>query len=322
MAVEFGGECVVERVGDLAAGIDAMQRFGFDCVLLDLSLPDSDGLLSVETMVARSPHCPVVVLTGLDDSAVAYEALARGAQDYLVKSALTHDVACRAVRYAVARHHTETELRDVQDRLASMHAREQIARDLHDVVIQRLFAAGLTLQAASRLIDREALAQRALTTVDEIDRAIRELRQAIFGLHALDEQELVASELAGLAKAFGDLTGFEPVVRLGALPVLSPDLRHDLAAVVREALSNVAKHAGASHASITVAVQDAALMVRVLDNGSGPPSATATEPAADERLTGQGLNNLGARAKARGGTMTFESVGGGGSELVWTVPLD
>ena len=316
-ALGANGTHRVEHVEALAAGLEAVNASAFDCVLLDLSLPDSDGLVSVETMVARSPHCPVVVLTGLDDPDVAIEAVARGAQDYLVKGTMTPEVVARAIRYAVARHSAEIELSGMQQRLQLLQEREQIARDLHDTVIQRLFASGMSLQAATRLPSRDELADRAMRVVDEIDEAIRELREAIFGLHTLDEAESLTQEVASIVDSHVDSLGFAPVVRLGDLPSVPDDIRQDLLAVVRESLANVAKHAKASTATLTIAVDGAELKLRVTDNGKAAPPAT---PAPRGR-TGHGLANMANRATAHGGSMAFEAGPNGGSELTWTVPI-
>lgn len=326
-ALTVDGDCHVERVADLSTALDSVHRGAFDCVLLDLSLPDSDGLVSVETMVARSPNCPVVVLTGLDDPDVAIEAVARGAHDYLVKNTMTPELVLRAIRYAVARHSSETELSGVKERLRSMHAREQIARDLHDTVIQRLFAAGMTLEAATRLVSRDAVVERTLGVVDEIDGAIRELRAAIFDLHIAEDDESFAREIAAIAAGHEHGLGFPPVVRLGELPDLPGALRHDVLAVVREALSNVSRHANATTATLTVHVERDRLVVRVTDNGRGPVAGTALDPgtgvhqAHEPGLEGNGLRNLSARAETHGGTMQLDRGPRGGSELSWSVPV-
>lgn len=311
--------CEVQRVADLAGALDALRLDAFDCVLLDLSLPDSEGLVSVETVVARSPQCPVVVLTGLDSPETAVEAVARGAQDYLVKNTITPELVVRAIRYAVARHSAETELRVVQSRLNDMASREQIARDLHDTVIQRLFATGMSLQVATSMSPKD-LADRATKAVDEIDDAIRELRQAIFGLHSLDESESLSRELAQIAESYRNTLGFEPVMRLAAIPDISNQLRQDLTAVVREGLSNVGRHANASAVTLSVFVEGDQLVVRVTDNGDGRNNV-ATGATKQDQLSGNGLVNMRARAEAHGGHMDFDAVSAGGSELIWTVPV-
>jgi len=316
-ALTSSGGCEVDRVVNLAAAIDATEVQAFDCVLLDLSLPDSDGLGSVETMIARSPHCPIVVLTGLDDPQTALEAVGIGAQDYLVKGTITADLVARAIRYAVARHSTETELASAQIRLDRMHAREQIARDLHDTVIQRLFATGMTLQAAASLPNRDDVVNRAVTAVDQIDAAIKELREAIFGLHSYEAGEALIAEIQTIVQDYEDSLGFEPVVRFGELPEVPPAIRQDLVAVMTEALSNVSRHAGASQVTVTLRADTGSLVLRVVDNGSHTPATDA----APDRLSGNGLRNMRDRAEAHQGTMEFRSAQPSGSELVWSVPL-
>jgi len=316
-ALTADADCIVERAADMAEAIAALEHGLFDCVLLDLSLPDSEGLVSVQTVVARSPHCPIVVLTGLDDPLIAVEAVSRGAQDYLVKNTITPELVNRAIRYAITRHSSETELREVNSRLADMNSREQIARDLHDTVIQRLFATGMALQAASNMPSRDAMAERTMQAVDQIDDAIRELRQAIFGLNSVDEDESLAYELARLADAYDDTLGFKPVVRLGEIPAVPADLHQDLLATVREALSNVAKHAGASAATISVFVEYGSLVVRITDNGGG---LTTTAHSSDG-LSGHGLGNMQSRAEAHGGSLRVDAAATGGTELTWSATL-
>lgn len=324
-ALTTQARCEVERVADLASALEAVEQGSHDCVLLDLSLPDSEGLVSVETMVARSSHCPVVVLTGLANPEVALEAVHRGAQDYLVKGNASPELVLRSIRYAVARHSVETELLSVTDRLNTMHAREQIAQDLHDTVIQRLFASGMALQAATALPTRDEIADRALLAVDEIDNAIRELRQAIFGLHSLEEAESFAVEIGKLADTYTETLGFEPDVRIADVSAVPAAIRSDALAVLREALSNVARHANASAVSVTVSTTDDALFtLRVTDNGvvsAGEAEAPETGGDVSRGLSGNGLRNLRSRAEARQGTMRFDHGRNGGSELEWSVPL-
>jgi diguanylate cyclase (GGDEF)-like protein len=95
----------------LAAGLARLAEGGIDAVLLDLSLPDSQGLDTFVKAQAQAPDVPMVVLTGLDDEAVALQAMQAGAQDYLVKGQIDRDLLSRAVRYAVERHRLQADLR-------------------------------------------------------------------------------------------------------------------------------------------------------------------------------------------------------------------
>ncbi len=108
----------IEHRSRLAHGITRLEQGGIDLVLLDFSLPDSSGLDSFETLAARHPEVPVIVLTSLDDDRLAAEAVARGAQDYLVKREVDVRLLGRALRYAMARHRAEQALRQSEERYA------------------------------------------------------------------------------------------------------------------------------------------------------------------------------------------------------------
>lgn len=312
----------VVHVGDLENALDRGSQEAFDCILLDLSLPDSEGLVPVELLSARSPQCPVVVLTGLDDPEVAIEAVQRGAQDYLIKSTITPELIERAIRYSIARHHSDTQLDWATDLIEIMNDRERIARDLHDTVIQRLFAIGMGLQAASQRDELDDLQRHSVAAVGEIDEAIRELREAIFGLNTLDENFSLATDIGRTVDAEYTVLGFTPNVRIGAIDSLPGELHYAVVAVVREALANVARHAAATVADVTIQTEDDHLVVRVVDNGKGIDIATGSTPlSGGEGQTGLGLKNLATRAVELGGSFAIEPAPAGGTCLEWTVPL-
>jgi signal transduction histidine kinase len=201
--------------------------------------------------------------------------------------------------------------------LATLEDRERIARDLHDTVIQRLFAVGLGLQATLRLVDDPAVTNRLMTAIDDLDITVRDIRAAIFELHASRlSGNSVRQQLIQLSAESARGLGFDPTVRFdGPIDIaVTESLADELFAVVREALSNVAKHAHASAAEISIDVRDSKLGVRIVDNGVG-------YDIADRR--GQGIENLTARAARLGGS--FEITGtdgvGHGTTVTWRVPL-
>lgn len=197
-----------------------------------------------------------------------------------------------------------------RSRLALLEDRDRIARDMHDHVIQRLFATGLSLQAASHLATHPTVRARVIDAVDELDRAIKDIRHAIFELHDLEAataQQAMQSVVTDLTEALG----FHPDITIeGPLDRLPPQIVSDLLAVVREALSNVARHAGADHASVRVECADE-LVVNVRDNGSGIAPGVRRS----------GLDNLADRARARGGSLEVRPITPAGTELHWRVPL-
>jgi signal transduction histidine kinase len=193
--------------------------------------------------------------------------------------------------------------------------RDRIARDLHDTVIQRLFATGMSLQGGARLVrsDPEAAIERIERAVNDLDLTVKHIRTAIFGLEQRrasaaglrDRIMLLASEAAGPL-------GFEPRVLLdGPLDsAVGDEVAVELLGTLREALSNVARHARATRVDIEVVV-DGDVRLRVLDNGVGPPG--------DDAQRGNGLRNMEARAVRLGGHLALRPGEGGGTVLEWRI---
>jgi signal transduction histidine kinase len=202
------------------------------------------------------------------------------------------------------------------ERFAVFEDRDRIARDLHDLVIQRLFATGMQLEGAARLIDQrpEEATARVHRAVDDLDGTIRELRSTIYGLQApQDGPPSLRALLLQVVDAGTEQLGFAPSLRLdGLLDTLVPQLLSDhLLAVLREALSNAARHSKASVVSVLVAVRDGQLLLEVTDDGVGIP----------EEGRRSGLANLHARAAELGGELVLNSAPGLGTQLTWRVPL-
>ena len=211
------------------------------------------------------------------------------------------------------------EARREQERLAVYEDRDRIARDLHDLVIQRLFATGMQLQGTMRspALDDDTR-DRISASVDELDETIREIRQTIFALH--EPVDGPASGLRGrllreTAQAAA-LLGFDPAVRFaGPVDSLVDQVIADhVVAALREALTNAAKHASAGHVSVLLEIAGDDVVLRVVDDGVG-----VVPDGAGRR---SGLSNLSARAQGLGGSCTVERVSAqGGTRLIWRVPL-
>ena len=178
--------------------------------------------------------------------------------------------------------------------LALFEDRERIARDLHDTVIQRLFAIGLTLQANLRLIERPAVVDRLRSLVEDLDVTVRHIRSVIFELQTArlpgnSAREAVLMLCADSARSLG----FEPVVQFEG-PIDSSMDEHvteHVLAVLQELLSNVARHAEASHVTVSLSTSDGELTLSVADDGRG---------ITDGVTGGRGMDNLRARARSHG----------------------
>ncbi|MCF2533169.1 GAF domain-containing sensor histidine kinase [Yinghuangia soli] len=194
--------------------------------------------------------------------------------------------------------------------------RDRIARDLHDVAIQRLFASGMTLQGVTRIVGRADAAEMIMKTVDDLDETIRLIRSTIFSLKARERTAgtgLRARILQLADEAVGSL-GFAPTLRLeGLLDTRVPEeLADHVMSVLREALSNTARHAQASRVEVSVEATADQVTVRVTDNGTGIPA---------ERTRSSGLANLETRAAELHGTFGVASgANGTGTALTWQVP--
>lgn len=197
--------------------------------------------------------------------------------------------------------------------LAVISDRERIARDLHDTVIQRLFATGLTLQAVSSGVSDPALTGRIGKAVDDLDQVVRDIRGTIFELRHTGGSSLQA-EVRGLVREYARVLGWTPVVRVeGPVDTAVPaQVRDHLVPVLREALSNVSRHADATAAWVRVHLGDGELLLEVADDGVGPTEGGASH---------SGLRNARGRAAGLGGTSSLARREGGGSLFSWRVPL-
>lgn len=200
------------------------------------------------------------------------------------------------------------------ERFAIFEERDRIARDLHDLVIQRLYATGMSLEGLSARLADSDNRRRISSAVDALDETIKEIRSAIFSLHsrpATAEPGLGARVLEVVDQA-GAALGFVPGLRMvGSLDGKVPaDVGEHLLATLREALSNAARHARADKVDVMVDVgEDVVLLVR--DNGVGIKHAGRRS----------GLANVAERAGLLGGTVRAGTAAGGGTELEWRVPL-
>ena len=191
---------------------------------------------------------------------------------------------------------------------------ERIARDLHDTVIQRLFALGMRLQAAERLADAP-VAERIRGAVDAIDQVIREIRETIFDLNRPDSSRPNLRQLLrGVAAESTEQLGFAPrlAFRGPVEAAVSDELAPHLVMVLREALSNVGRHAKASNVEVVLIAADGSVTMSVADDGIGMPEGLSA---------GHGMENMRTRASQLGGEFVVSGRSPSGTLLRWQVPI-
>jgi signal transduction histidine kinase len=205
------------------------------------------------------------------------------------------------------------EARAEQQRAAMLDERDRIAADLHDQVIQRLFAAGLSLQSVAMSLGTGREKDRILDTVADLDATIGQLRTTIFELHEVPRSGSggLRARLLDVASHTAKALGFDPAVRFeGPVDTVPSDVGEDLVAVLREELANVARHAGATAAAVDLVVRPGELRLTVRDDGVGVGSTVRRS----------GLANMQHRAERHGGSVDVAPRDTGGTTVRWTVP--
>jgi len=192
--------------------------------------------------------------------------------------------------------------------------RDRIARDLHDHVIQRLFAAGMDLESTQQRTHEPEVRRRLRHTVDQLDQTVKEIRTSIFDLHTTPSEGNVSlrRRVLDIIAEVCHGTELSPSVRIsGPLDTAVPsDLAEHASAVVREAVTNAIRHAQASELVVSIDAGDT-LLIEVTDNGTGIPDTAHRS----------GLCNLHKRADECNGSFTVREATGGGTRLTWTAPL-
>jgi signal transduction histidine kinase len=201
--------------------------------------------------------------------------------------------------------------REDRERLAVLEDRDRIGRELHDVVIQRLFAVGLGLQSVARVAEPPMVASRIEEAVDDLDATIKDIRRSIFALATSNATHDIQAEVSRLVERAAATLKFRPSLTFeGPIrTMVTDDLAPDLLAVLTEALSNASRHAEARAVEVLVAA-GSDVVLRVADDGRGMAADVAES----------GLRNMRERAERRGGRFTVDAREGGGTVLVWSVP--
>ncbi|MFC9926140.1 GAF domain-containing protein [Streptomyces sp. NPDC127190] len=218
-----------------------------------------------------------------------------------------------AAQAAIAMELAERRL-DAQQ-IALLEDRDRIARDLHDLAIQRLFATGMTLQSAGRFIEHPGAAERVLRAVDDLDETIKIIRSTIFGLRARADtaESGLRARVVRVAGEAAPVLGFTPSVRMEGL--VDTDVPREIAdqivAVLSEALTNIARHAHADRAEVLLSADRHEVRLRVGDNGVGIPAGGRRS----------GLRNMAERAEGLGGDLRLTAPEAGGTTLEWRAPL-
>jgi len=284
----------VLATGESAALTDALQLFDAESaeklgpVLVAALGSDSDGQRQSVLILARSAGATRYTDVDVEQSAV-----------FASRIGLTLDLL---------------KANQLREEHALFIDRERIAADLHDLVIQRLFAAGLSIQGLRRYTSDPAAHERRIAGITgELDDCIHQLRDTIYSLQAREpDKELLSGRVLRAVQEAANAGGFLPRIQLSG-PVddaVGDDVAEQLLRVLHESVSNAVRHSGSEDISILLAAQEDEVVLTVRDNGRG-----FKDP---ERVSG--LNNMKNRAERLGGRCTIDSTPGKGTSVTWTAP--
>lgn len=282
---------------DTAIGVSFTDRIPQRLENLDIGISDevSDGPALVLPLCNSDTTLGVVVV-------LRRKGAPHFSDEQLTMMSAFADQAALAWQLATVQRHTRE--------LAVLTERDRIARDLHDHVIQRLFAVGLSLQGAIPQAANTQVQQRISDSVDELQAVIQQIRSAIFDLHNNSGGTRLRQRIEAAITAFADSKLRTSVQFFGPLSVIEATLADHAEAVVREAVSNTVRHANAQNLNVTVRV-DNDLSIDIVDDGCGIPA----------EITARGVENLRQRAASVGGQFSITARPQGGTVLRWTAPL-
>ena len=296
---------------NLDAGLTILRREAFDAVLLDLKLPDSAGLETLDRVHSAVSQTPIVVLADAANEPLGREAMAKGAQEYLVKGHFDGQLLSRVIRYVRERKELEREVLET-----SMHEQQRIGQDLHDSVGQELTGLSFMSQALARKLVAESRpeAESANAIVQGVGRALQAVHDAIRGLAPVElDAHGLAAALERLVRDVRDRLQLDcQFVGGGPVPSLDAEAATHLYRIAQEALHNAAKHADAQRIVLSLRRQDDRLILQVRDDGAGIVGSSGNGK-------GMGLHIMQYRAEAIGGVLDIGLAAGGGTLVTCSV---
>jgi len=324
----------VERLSD---ALEHLSKGGWGVALLDLLLPDSRGLDTVVKVQAQAPNVPIVVLTGLDDEALAIKAMQEGAQDYLVKGQVDGNLLRRSIRYAIERKRAEEERREL-DRMKS----EFIANISHELRTPLHSIRGFTRLLLQDKVTEPEVQREFLTIVDDQSENLEKLIDNLLdasriesGRFKVQKHRLLIKDLISeVVGSFYTIASEKGITINADITEALPEVEADgerLKQVLNNLLSNAVKFSnGSSSVTVTGEAKDDELIVRVIDQGIGIPEEVRqhlferfyrAKDTARVGGTGLGLYISKQIIEAHGGRIWVESKVGEGSTFSFTLPL-
>jgi signal transduction histidine kinase len=311
------GRFSVSCAPTLAAALEQLAVGQTDAVLLDLGLPDSEGLGTLFSLRERAPETAIVVLTGAGDEELGLRALRAGAQDYLIKGETGAALLARSVLYAIERARAAAEIRRLEGQVVQAVEAEQrrLGRDLHDSLGQQLTGIQLIIGAVAKRLATRAVpeAADAGTAARLLEVAIGDVRSLARGLCPTVQGGGLGDALAALARATAATHGIACHCYCDFLGSLDDATSTDLYRIAQEAINNAVRHGKAKTALLRLAAAGGQLTLTIEDDGGGIPDPQP--PTA-----GMGISTMRYRARMIGGELTVRRAPTGGTIVACSLP--
>lgn len=317
------GNVEITHAENLEKALELTRELQYGVVLLDLHLPDSEGLVTLFRFVEETDGLTIVVLTGIDDEQLGNEAIAAGAQEYLPKSRLGDGLLSRAIRHALERAQLLARVREGHEALwqADALAQSRIAHDLHDGVNQTLTAAGVLARRLRQELGEQSntLAPLSAQLAEMLGSLQSQVNAAITGLAppALEQQGLTGA-LVQLTRQWQDALGLE--LRFDGPAKLTIPAGHvslQLYRISQEAVHNAVRHSGAKRISLALRDDSRRVLLRIDDDGCGFDPQTKMHAPSN-----LGLQSMAHRAVSLGGKLVIHSQPGRGTSIQCIIPSD
>lgn len=331
LAEAGAGQFELTCAGRLSDGLERLAEASFDVVLLDLMLPDSQGMDTLMRMHEAAKSVPIVVLTSIEDELLGVQLIRAGAQDYLVRGQVTGPLLVRSLRYATERKRTEDQLEDTVDRVRTLsqrlemvreQERTRIARELHDQLGVRLTCLKLDLARLQSLMGESVFPLEKMeekihsmngevdTTIASVQRLVAELRPGV-----LDDLGLVAA-IEWQCRDFERRSGIQCVCTASQEEIPLDRMQATAAfRICQEALTNVVRHAQATHVRVRINQADGHLLLEIKDDGIG----IFPDKLSDSKSFG--LLGMRERASGLGGQVAIAGLSDKGTAVTLRLPL-
>ncbi|MCP3924807.1 MAG: response regulator [Desulfobacterales bacterium] len=313
---------ILKCSNNLSDGLKSLIQNNIDVILLDLSLPDSDGIETFAKIKAHTPHIPVIVLTGhMDDKAIAMKALRAGAQDYLLKGQINKTMIVRSLRYAIERKRAEEFIHALTQKFIRLqeNERSKIARKLHENVAQDLSSIRLFCE---NLFSDDIKNDKIKKVSSMLYNVIKNIREISYDLYPATLKELgLIPTIKIMCSDFSEKRNISTQIHTAGVENLkfSYEKEINIYRIIQEAFKNITTHSCATNVTLRIVGASPNIIFRIDDDGIGfKVTEELIDNLSEERT---GLRNIEERVKMMGGKSRIKSTPHAGTNIYFEIPV-